>query len=38
MACFPGDSDDKESAWNSGDLGSTPGSGKFPEEGNGYPL
>ena len=28
MACSPGDSDDKESAWNAGDLGSTPGLGR----------
>ena len=35
---FPGDSDDKESAFNVGDLGSIPGLGRSPEEGNGYPL
>ena len=35
---FPGGSDGKESACNEGDLGSIPGSGRFPEEGNGYPL
>ena len=35
---FPGDSDDKESACNAGDLGSIPGSERSPEEGNGYPL
>ena len=35
---FPGGSDSKESACNSGDLGSIPGSGRFPEEGNGNPL
>ena len=28
----------KESACNSGDLGSIPGSGRSPGEGNGYPL
>ena len=28
----------KESACNTGDLGSIPGLGKFPGEGNGYPL
>ena len=28
----------KESACNAGDLGSTPGSGRSPGEGNGYPL
>ena len=35
---FPGDSDGKESACNVADLGLTPGSGKSPGEGNGYPL
>ena len=35
---FPGSSDSKESACNSGDLGSIPGSGTFPGEGNGNPL
>ena len=35
---FPGDSDGEESACNVGDLGSIPGSGRFPGEGNGYPL
>ena len=35
---FPGGSDGKESASNGGDPGSIPGSGRFPEEGNGYPL
>ena len=35
---FPGGSDGKESVCNTGDLGSIPGSGKFPGEGNGYPL
>ena len=33
-----GGSDSKESACNTGDLGSIPGSGRSPEEGNGYPL
>ena len=33
-----GGSDDKESASNSGDLGSNPGLGRSPGEGNGYPL
>ena len=28
----------KESACNVGDLGSIPGSGRSPGEGNGYPL
>ena len=36
--CFPGGSDGKESACNAGDLGSISGSGRFPGEGNGYPL
>ena len=31
-------SDSKESACNAGDLGSIPGSGRSPEEGNGNPL
>ena len=31
-------SDDKESACNAGDLGSIPGVGRPPGEGNGYPL
>ena len=35
---FPGGSDSKESACNTGDLGSIPGSGRSPGEGNGYPL
>ena len=35
---FPGCSDGKESAWNSGDLGSIPGSGRSPGEGNGNTL
>ena len=35
---FPGDSDGKESTCNEVDLGSIPGSGRFPGEGNGYPL
>ena len=30
-------SDGKESTYNAGDLGSIPGSGRFPGEGNGYP-
>ena len=33
-----GGSDGKESACNAGELGSIPGSGRSPEEGNGYPL
>ena len=35
---FPGGSDGKESACNARDLGSIPGSGRSPGEGNGYPL
>ena len=31
-------SDGKESAWNMGDPGSIPGSGRSPGEGNGNPL
>ena len=33
---FPGGSDGKESTCNAGDVGSMPGSGRFPGEGNGY--
>ena len=33
---FPDGSDSKESACNAGDLGSIPGWGRSPEEGNGY--
>ena len=35
---IPGGSDGKESAYNMGDSGSTPGSGRSPGEGNGNPL
>ena len=35
---FPGGSDSKESTCNVGDLGSIPGSGRSPGEGNGNPL
>ena len=35
---FPGGSEVKVSACNVGDLGSIPGSGRFPGEGNGNPL
>ena len=35
---FPGGSDGKVSAYNSGDPGSVPGSGRSPGEGNGNPL
>ena len=34
----PGGPDSKESACNAGDQGSIPGLGRFPGEGNGYPL
>ena len=37
-AYFPGGSDGKTSAYNEGDLGSIPASGRFPGEGNGNPL
>ena len=32
------DSEGKESACNAGDLGSVPGLGRSPGEGNSYPL
>ena len=35
---FPGGSDGEESACNAGDVGSIPGSGRSPGEGNGNPL
>ena len=35
---FPGDSDGKEHAYKAGDLGLTPGLGRSPGGGNGYPL
>ena len=35
---FPGGSDGEESAYNAGDLGSVPGLGRSPGEGNGHPL
>ena len=35
---FPGGSDGKASAYNAGDPGSIPGSGRSPEEENGHPL
>ena len=34
----PGGSDGKESVCNAEDLGLTPGSGRSPGEGNGYPF
>ena len=35
---FPCNSVNKESAYNAGDLGSIPGLGRSPGEGNGNPL
>ena len=35
---FPGGSDSKASAYNAGDLGSIPESGRSSGEGNGKPL
>ena len=35
---FPGGSDGKASAYNAGDLGSNPGLGRSPGEGNGNPY
>ena len=35
---FPWGSAGKESALNTGDLGSIPGLGRYPREGKGYPL
>ena len=35
---FPGGSEVKASACSAGDLGSIPGSGRSPGEGNGNPL
>ena len=35
---FPGGLDGKASAYNAGDPGSIPGSGRSPGEGNGNPL
>ena len=35
---FPGGSDGKASVYNVGDLGSIPGLGRSPGEGNGNPL
>ena len=35
---FPGGSGNEESTCNAGDLGSIPGLGRSPEEGNGYLL
>ena len=36
--CFPGGSASKESASNAGDVGSSPGLGRSPGDGNGNPL
>ena len=38
MMEFPGGSEVKASACNTGDLGSIPGSGRSPREGNGNPF
>ena len=38
LSGFPGGSDGKVSASNAGDLGSVPGLGRSPGEGNGNPL
>ena len=38
MVGFPCSSIGKKSACNAGDLGSIPGSGRSPGEGNGNPL
>ena len=38
MRGFPGNSDGKESTCNAGDPGLISGSGRFPGEGNCYPL
>ena len=38
MAEFPGGADGKVSVYNEGDLGSIPGLGRSPGEGNGNPL
>ena len=35
---FPGGSEVKASAWNEGDWGLIPGSGRSPGAGNGNPL
>ena len=38
FSSFPGDSDGKESAFNVGDLGPIPESGRVPGEGNSNPC
>ena len=35
---LPGDTHSKKSVYDAGDLGLSPGSGRSPREGNGYPL
>ena len=37
-SCFSGGSDGKACAYDAGDLGSIPGWGRSPGEGNGNPL
>ena len=38
ITTFPGGSESKASVYNAEDLGSIPGSGRFPGEENGNPL
>ena len=38
IGTHPGGLDGKVSAYNAGEPGSIPGSGRSPGEGNGYPL
>ena len=38
MVVLPAGSEGKVSAYNAGDLGSIPGMGRSPGEGNGKPL
>ena len=38
QSIFPGGSDSKVSAYSARDLGSIPGMGRFPREGNGKPF
>ena len=38
LMIFPGGLDGRASAWNEGDVGSVPGLGRSPGEGNGNPL
>ena len=38
VCVYPGGSDGEQSACNVEDLGLIPGLGRYPEEGNGYPL